>query len=160
MKKSYFLKIENIKTNYEGKLPFISQSEKGEFEIYDNFIKQKKNNKKGLSLKAYLSNINKELGFTNFGFSTDGNIMAFIYNKQYLVVFDKLLNSIKYLINLPEKIFNNIEDYISEDKRGFLKKIFSRIGFNEIIDKTNNLFISESGNKVLIASSKNIFFNF
>ncbi len=154
MKKNFFLKIEKIECNYEGKLPYLNQSEKGEYEIYNYLISQKKNNNKILNLKTFINNKKRELEFTNFGISQDGNNLAFIYDKKYLVVFDKLINSIKYFTKLPLDILNNIDNYISEDKRNFLKKFFSRISFYDVLYKSNNLFIAESGNKVLITSRK------
>jgi len=154
MKKNSYLQIENIQNDYKGKLPSISQREMGEFEIYKNLISQKKNNKKDLSLKTYLLNKEKVIEFTNFGFSSDGNILGFIYDKKYLVIYDKLKYSIKHLTSLPEKIKNNIDNYISADNRNFFQKIISRLSFDDIFYKTNNLFISDTGNQVIIASSK------
>ena len=157
MKKNSFLEIKTFSTNFNSKLPFIPLNERGEYEIYNYLINQKRNNKKDLILKTYISNKNKEFKFSNFGFSEDGNILGFIYEKKYLIIFDKIINSIKFLISLPDKIKNNLYEFVSFEKRSFFKKIFSRISFNEILFTSNNIFLSSTGNKCLISSSKETF---
>jgi hypothetical protein len=125
----------------------------GEYLTYMKSILQKKNNE--LVLKESYSYFDYK--FNNFGFSDDGKLFAFIFNKESLVLINTTINKPICAFTLPQEIQNNIQDFVNLETRGFFKKLFSRLSFSKINQKTNNIFISDG--KFLIISSRKIFFN-
>lgn len=157
MQKNSYLEIANIVQSFKGNFSFISEYEKGEYEIFNSLVNQKKNNNKEVKVKSFIEDKEYEFSYSNYGYSAEGAFLAFIYDKKYLIVFDKVLNSVKHLIKLPDKLLSQINDFITYEKRGFFQRIFSRLSFDEVLYKANNLFIADSGNECLIAASKFIY---
>jgi hypothetical protein len=124
--------------------------QRGEFQIYDNNIRQKANN--SVNLK-FVFNKN-DMYFSNFGYSRDGSTFAYIYSEKYLILYDFIELRTIEIFDLPDEIKNNIYDYVYEEKRNFIKKIFTRLSFLELNEMTNNIYLNENASFVVITSCK------
>ncbi len=122
----------------------------GEFKTYKSNIQQKISN--DIFIKKKISN--KEFIYSNFCYSENGNFLAFIDIEKLLVLFDENLKVIVRSIQLPVEIKNSIQNYIADEKRNVVKKVFSHLSFLELRIKTNNLYLSNSGEVIIISSSK------
>ena len=124
-----------------------------ESKIYLMNIEQKKSN--NLTLKIKDIN-NKHYNFNNFGIDLEGKCLLFLNKEKkkviYLGFFDYLEN--KLVKNIPIQFINNnnYNDYIFEDKRFFVKKIFTHLSFLHLNVNTNNIFISK---KIICIQSLN-----
>jgi hypothetical protein len=128
---------------------------KGEFQIYDNNIRQKAANKVNLK---YVFNEN-EIYFSNFGYSREGNIFAYLYANKYLILYDFVNLRTIEMFELPEEVKNNIFDFVYEEKRSFIKKLFTRLSFLELNSYTNNIYMNEKGTFIVLSSCTKYFFN-
>ena len=124
-----------------------------EYKIYLMNIEQKKSNNLTLKIK----DINKnQYTFHNFGIDLEGKYLLFLNKVKkkviYLGFFDYQEN--KLVKNIPIQFINinNYSDYIFEDKRYFIKKIFTNLSFLPLNINTNNIFMSK---KIICIQSLN-----
>ena len=116
-------------------------------------IEQKKEN--NLTLKVNDLN-KKQYNFNNFGIDSEGKILLFLNKTKnkaiYLGIFDYQENKLVKYIPIQFINNNNYNDYIFEDKRFFVKKIFTHLSFLHLNVNTNNIFISK---KIICIQSLN-----
>lgn len=124
--------------------------QRGEFQIYDNNIRQKSNNSVNLKFVFNKNDIN----FSNFGYSREGTIFAYIYLEKYLILYDFTSLRTLEIFELPNEIKSNIYEYIFLEKRNFIKKIFTRLSFLELNEMTNNIYLNEKATFIVISSCK------
>lgn len=134
--------------NIQNKCEFKSDLCNGEFQIYDKNIKQKKLNSSSLT---FIFN-NKDISISNFGYSKDNSFMTYIY-QDCIAIYDLKILQTTYILELPQELKKNLHEYANQEKRNFVKKMFSRISFLDLNFKSNNLFINEKGNIVIVSSS-------
>ena len=109
----------------ENNIEFKIKSHTSEYQIYLMNIEQKKEN--NLTLKV--NDINKkQYNFNNFGIDSEGKILLFLNKTKnkaiYLGIFDYQENKLVKYIPIQFINHNNYNDYIFEDKRFFVKKLF------------------------------------
>ena len=131
---------------------------RSDYKIYLMNIEQKKSN----NLSLNIQHNNKRYDFNNFGLDSEGNNLVFlkkikskfvnlgIYNYKE----DKLLS----LIQIEYINESNIKEYIFEDERFFLKKIFTNLSFLNLNRNTNNIFISKTIICIQSLNRKNFIF--
>ncbi len=123
--------------------------EEGEFQTYDNNIRQKSKDSPYLKFK-FNGNI---VEFSNFGYSTDGRKFVYIYQQRYLVIYDMKKLQTFGIFDLPIEIQENINNYVCHEKRNFFQKVFSRMSFLTLKWSTNNIFVNNLGNLICLSSS-------
>jgi hypothetical protein len=126
--------------------------QRGEFQIYDNNIRQKSNNSVNLKFVFNKNDIN----FSNFGYSREGTIFAYIYLEKYLILYDFTSLRTLEIFELPNEIKSNIYEYIFLEKRNFVMKIFTRLSFLELNEMTNNIYLNEKATFIVISSCNKI----
>ena len=137
----------------ENNIEFKIKSHTSEYQIYLMNIEQKKEN--NLTLKVNDLN-KKQYNFNNFGIDSEGKILLFLNKTKnkaiYLGIFDYQENKLVKYIPIQFINNNNYNDYIFEDKRFFVKKLFTHLSFLHLNNNTNNIFISK---KIICIQSLN-----
>lgn len=147
-----YLKIINVNNKIE--VPqSVLESNQGEYLIYDKNIKQKKGNNINLNFTFY----RREVSISNFGYSPKGICFAFIHLKEFLIIYNTSNNETIGVFSLPSEIIENLKDYIVLENRSFVKKMFSRLSFLDLNQKTNNIYPNEDMDYVIISSCKYYF---
>jgi hypothetical protein len=149
--KEYFKIIECTNKISNNPSNTFNSSNLGEYEIYNKNISQKKSNDLTLNI-----NHDSQIKFTNFGYSPNGNYLACICKDKdnQLIIYDTLNKEIRLTVPIPQELKLILKEFIHEEKRGFIKKVFSKLSFLQLNQNTNTIFINNTGSIVTISSCK------